>query len=179
MWRVTGFPLYNGPVSGSWTMPRSYKSQPSACHSTAEQQWNWEWASCWRQGKLVVRSWTRWFPASALVGWRTPGRSRNTAFIFLLWVNLMAAFIKFFTALNLKALSTYFFLIQHSEHIQVLLQISPCPKVKKKKKKCSICYSTVSVIRHTKNLRKHKHHPSVLYCNSGKENYIKPRKAKN
>lgn len=95
---------------------------------------------------------------------------------FYLWVNLVAAFMKFFTVLNLKALSTYFFLIQHWEHIQVLLQIPPCPKIKKKKKKCSICYSTVSVNRHTKNLRKHKHQPYVLYCNSGKENHTKPRK---
>lgn len=46
----------------------------------------------------------------------------------------------------------------------------------KKKKTWSICYLNVSVIRHTKNLRKHKHHSSVLYCNSAKENHTKPRK---
>lgn len=46
----------------------------------------------------------------------------------------MAAFIKFFRAFNLEIISTYFFLIQHSEHISVLLQLPPCPKVKKKKK---------------------------------------------
>lgn len=92
---------------------------------------------------------------------------------FYLKVNLMAAFIKLFTALNVEVISTYFFLIQHSEHIGVLLQLFPCPKVKKK---CSICYLDVSVIRHTKDLRKHKHRPSVLYCNSGKENHTKPRK---
>lgn len=47
-------------------------------------------------------------------------------------MNLMAAFIKFYTTLNLEVVSTYFFLIQYSEHIQVLLQISPCPAEKKK-----------------------------------------------
>lgn len=44
----------------------------------------------------------------------------------------MAAFIKVFTALNIEVISTYFLLIQHSERIWVLLQLSPCPKVKKK-----------------------------------------------
>lgn len=51
---------------------------------------------------------------------------------FYLKVNLMTAFVKLFTALNVEVISTYFFLIQHSEHIGVLLQLFPCPKVKKK-----------------------------------------------
>lgn len=54
--------------------------------------------------------------------------------IFYMQMNLMADFIKLYTTLNSEVVSTYFFLIQHSEHIQVLLQIPPCPAEEKKKK---------------------------------------------
>lgn len=47
----------------------------------------------------------------------------------------MADFIKLYTTLNLEIVSTYFFLILHSKHIQALLQISPGPAEKKKKRK--------------------------------------------
>lgn len=44
----------------------------------------------------------------------------------------MEDFIKLCTTLNLEVISTYFFLIQHSEHIQAPLQILPCPEEKKR-----------------------------------------------
>lgn len=73
------------------------------------------------------------------------------------------------TTPNLEVVSTYFSLIQHSEHTQVLLQISPCPAGKTTTTTKSICYLNVSVIRYIKNLRKHKHRSSVLYCNSERD----------
>lgn len=82
----------------------------------------------------------------------------------------MAESIKLYTTLNLLFFNTAFRTYSSSS-----ADISM--SCRKKKKKGNICYLNVSVIRHTKNLRKHKHHSSVLYCKSTKENHTKPRKS--